>query len=138
MLMFLFINTSLIGFGIANEDTLGHMTIIETEGSDHPVTVVSEGGDYSLVENEAYSTEGASEQGSTGILAFASTLLNTMNQFYILITSLLFAYSSIFVILGLPPLLIWVLTVAIGLFEMYIIIELLVPVVSAVRGVFGL
>lgn len=138
LLIFLFVNTCLVGFGVANEDTLGHITTITSESDENPVTIINNGGEYELIENETYNIEGASEEKPTGILAFASTLLSNVQQFYILITSLLFAYSSIFVLLELPPLITWVLTVAVGLFEIYIIIDVLVSIVGAVRGVTGI
>lgn len=138
ILILLMVNTCLVGFGVANQDTLSHITTLDTGSSESPVELVSTGDGFELEENETFSTTGASTEETTGIMAFAGDLLNSTKSFYNLVTSLLFGYSAIFVILGLPPLLIWVLTVAIGLFEIYIIIELLVPIVSAVRGVLGI
>jgi|GEM_PF-2623919 len=138
LLILLFVNTCLVGFGVANESTLSHITILDTGNSESPVELVASGDGFELEENETFTTTGASTEQTTGIVAFAGDLLNSARTFYNLIASLLFGYSAIFILLGLPSLLVWVLTVAIGLFQIYIIIELLIPVVSAVRGVLGI
>jgi len=138
LLVLLFINTCLVGFGVAGEDTMTFLPILNTNGSETPVELVATGDGFTLEENDTFSTTGASTEGTTGIVAFAGDLLNNAKSFYNLITLLLFGYSSLFVLLGLPPLLIYVLTSAVGIFEIYIIINLLVPVVSAVRGVLGI
>ena len=138
LLVLLFINTCLVWFGVAGEDTMTFLPILNTNGSETPVELVATGDGFTLEENDTFSTTGASTEGTTGIVAFAGDLLNNAKIFYNLITLLLFGYSSLFVLLGLPPLLIYVLTSAVGIFEIYIIINLLVPVVSAVRGVLGI
>ena len=133
LLVLLSINICLVGLGVANEDLLYRMDILDGNTPTQvyaQASVIQPGGvtntSTGTVYDQTQTAQVVPNSGST----FAS-----FNQVFGLLFGLTFGYSAIFVLLGLPMLIVYLLTAIIGLVQLFAIFYLGSYLIGIFRGV---
>jgi len=74
-------------------------------------------------------------EGSDNTVKFGlSEIVNLAKTFFNLVLALLFGYSTIFWMLSMPPILVYLFSTIIGLSMIMVLLDILIQVVSAIRS----
>lgn len=134
ILLFLFvllsINICLVGLGVANEEMLTRMEIIQD-----PSTIAS-GTGVTVIDGQSQATSGYATD-STGYVSVAPKSKESYSSFdktLGLIYGLAFGYSAIFVLIGLPTLIVILLTSIIAVIQLFCVFYLTAYFIGIFRG----
>jgi len=135
ILLFLFvlfsINVCLVGLGVANEQMLYKMNIL-----DKPVDDISEGANVNVYGGQQQQTSGYAVDNPNYLSTAPSSKESkaSFDKTMGLIYGLTIGYSAIFVLLGLPSLLVFLLTAIIGIFQIFAIFYMTSYFIGIFRG----
>jgi len=134
-IMILFaINVSMVGLGLADNSWSSKMSVLQST----PTTLVKNYQNNDLNVSTGVSVDGGTSATTDATqisgVPYKSNVFSRTETFKTLIKSLTIGYAAIFVAMGLPMLIIWLLTGIIGLLQFIATFYLLAYIFSILRG----
>jgi hypothetical protein len=130
MLVLLSINICLTGLGVANEEMLARLSIIES-----PSTIES-GTGVNVIGGQAQSTDSYASDNPNyvSVAPKSKESYTSFDTALGLVYGLTFGYSAIFVLLGLPTLIVFLLVSIIGVIQLFCLFYMTAYFIGIFRG----
>lgn len=128
------INVSLVGLGLTDTSFATTTNVLNTIPTNIEATYQTN--DLNVTSGQAIQggTDSTTDQSNISGIPYKTGVFSRSEKFISLIKGLTIGYATIFIAMGLPALIVWLLTGIIGFFEFLAIFYVLAYIFSILRG----